>query len=742
MAAARIVVETAAGKLAESAGEVVFGGRTGCTVVLDDPVAAARHCAFAHDGAAFVVRDLGSVSGTWVDGVRAAGAAALRDGGQVVFGASRVLVKIADVDGAPTLTLTLQRNGFWWTKAGKGVFDNDPDALVRSEVGFGRFPALKLGNRAALIGAAALLVASALLSAVLEPLSDPGPLLRAHAVATGVVAAPSADDGAHARLRECRALADTQGCTVCHEPGAGVTEAKCRQCHGDLAAPATRRHPYLGDGGVPQESCVECHTDHQGEIEDGLKPGAGAKTGKCELCHGEADVRARAATLTIPVAPARSVATAAYHFPHKAHAAIACADCHQVDPARLAARAAGLPDDPLGRDFAAIPYETCRSCHVAGSAAVGITADVQQKHRPTDDALWSVKWHGTEDGGLMCARCHAAGDAPGRFGPAARTVPRPLQTASEQADQRARYRAPARLHGEQFETHGGGKACAECHKDGNVTPRDPREARVFWHALHLAPTAMAAASTAAGAISSDEQTGCKSCHQGLWAAVALTDARSAAYHWPQSPAEAGACRTCHVERGAALAMTAAVTTAPGTVAEAPDFPHDVHLAAKGFGVDGSLAAGCYACHVFEAAGDGAHRLVPRTLPGAADCSSCHTGHANIGGGQCQECHPDAATRTTNSFLVSAGVPDGVVLRRRAPTNAAMRPWPGANGFSHLSRGHDVRALEGRQGVACSECHDVAATNAANEVGEVPIPREEQVERACRTCHLQQQFHWR
>jgi len=741
MGKARIVVETAAGKLADTAGELVLGARTGCTVVVDDAIAAARHCAFAHDGAAFVVRDLGSVSGTWLDGARTAGATPLRDGAQVVFGASRVLVRIADVDGAPTLTLTLQRHGFWWRDARKEVFDNDPDALVRSEVGFGRFPALRLGNRAAMVGAAALLLASVLLTSALEVLSDAGPLLPPHAVATGADRAVADGGGAHARLQECRALADAQGCAVCHEPGAGVTEAKCRQCHGDLAAPATRRHPYFGDGALAPSLCVECHTDHQGAVAGGLKPGADDKTGRCEACHGEAPVRAQAAALPIPVAPAREVASAAYRFPHKAHAEIACADCHQVDPARVAARTAGLPDDPLGRDFAAIPYETCRSCHVEGSAAVGIAAEVQARHR-AKDKTWAVAWHGTDDGGAKCAQCHAQGDGKGRFGPAARTVPRPAQTVAEQADLRARYRAPARLHGEQFATHAGGKACSECHKDGSVTPRDPATARTFWHALHLAPAAMAATGAAAGALSRDAQAGCRSCHQGLWAATALTDARTAVYHWPQSAAEAGACRTCHVERGAELAMTAAVATPPGAIAPAPDFPHDVHLAAAGFGVDGALAAGCYACHVFEAAGDGAHRLVPRTLPGAADCSSCHTGHANVGGGQCQQCHPDAATRTTNSFLVSAGVPDGTVLRGRLPTRSATRSWPGANGFSHLSPGHDVRALDGRQGVGCAECHDLAGTNAALDVADVPIPREDQTERACRTCHLAQQFHWR
>ncbi|MFN7671944.1 MAG: cytochrome c3 family protein [Planctomycetota bacterium] len=732
----RIVVEDAAGVVVDAHGEVTLGGRVGCSVVLDDALAAARHCAIEHDGAAFVVRDLGSVSGTWVDGARADQPVALRDGSLLVVGTSRAVARLETRDGAPTLVLALQRNGFWWRKPGKKVFDNDPDALVRSEVGFGRFAALAVGNRAALVAAAALLVASLLLSSVLEPLSDPGPLLPAHAIATAAVAAPGP---VHARLQECLALASAQGCAVCHEPGGGVTEAKCRQCHGDLAAPATKRHPYLGDGDLAPATCVECHTDHQGMVAGGLKPGADDKTGRCEACHrADEGVRDKAKALSPPtLPPRRDTALAAHLFPHKAHLAkgMDCAVCHQVAPERRAAQAQGLPDDPLARDFGAIAYETCRSCHVAGSPAVGILAADQVRWRAVD-RTWQVAWHGTDDGGGKCAQCHAAGDGAGRFGPAMRTVARPALTAAQHAAQRATYTVASRSHDEQFAEHAGGKDCAECHKNGLATARDAAAPRPFWHALHLQPAALQADDAAAGAISRDAAQGCRSCHQGLWSAAKLTDARTALYHWPSNEAERGACGACHVERGAALAIAATATrpaTGGGTPpALAADFPHDVHVAAASFGQSGALAKGCYACHVFERGGPGEHQAVPRTLPGAADCSSCHTGHANVGGGDCQQCHPHAESRTTNSFLVSAGVADGVVLRQRPATRAGMRSWPGANGFRHTSPGHD--------GVACADCHDAAGTAAATTLAEVPIPDEGLP--GCRACHLQRQFHWR
>ena len=708
---------------------MVFGVRAGCTVVLDDPLAAARHCAFEHDGAAFVVRDLDTVSGTWLDGARVVGAVPVRDGGQIVVGASRLSASIAVADGSPTLTLTLQRNAFWWRKPGKKVFDNDPDALVRSEVDFGRFPALALGNRVAAIAAATLLAASLLLSAVLEPLSDPGPLLPSHAYATGVLAD---DVGAHARLASCRALAAEQGCKVCHEPGVGVTEAKCRQCHADLAAPATKRHPYLGDGDVAQEFCVACHTDHVGKVIGGLKPGAAAKTGQCESCHRvEEDVRGKAANLPLPQPAMRALPLAAHLFPHKPHLdqGMDCAVCHRIAPARRAAYENHLPDDPLARDFGAIAYETCASCHVAESPAVGIAAEHQDKWR-AKDKTWNVKWHGTDDGG-KCAQCHRQGDAPGRLGPAMREVARPQQDAQQYAAQRGKYVLASRRHDEQFADHAGGKECSECHKNGLATPRLADAPRTFWHALHLSPPALRADDAAAGATSGDATQGCRSCHEGLWAATGLLDASKAVYHWPATAAERAACSACHVEGGQALAMTSAPAPAPAAV-QATDFPHDVHVGASSFGVAGALAKGCFACHVFEPGGAAEHQLVPRTLPGAADCSSCHTGHANIGGGSCQQCHPHDEARTTNSFLVSAGVADGVVLRGRPATRAGTKSWPEANGFRHLSPGHD--------GVACKECHDLERTQGALTLAAVPIPDESLP--SCRTCHLQKQFHWR
>lgn len=740
MAAPRIVVEDSTGTLLDTSGEVTFGTRTGCSVVLDDAIAAERHCRFAHDGT-YVVRDLGSVSGTWLDGSRVDGARELRDGNQVVFGASRVLVKVETRDGTPTLVLQLQRNGFWWRKAGKKVFDNDPDALVRAEVDFGRFPALRVGNRLAMVAGAALLLAGTFVAAVMEPLADPGPLLATHALVTSDTIVP----GAHQDFLRCRALADAQGCNVCHTTGAGTPHGKCVQCHADFVAEGTRRHPYVGDGQlgaltgmvVDDAFCVVCHTDHQGK--DWLKPASDELVGKCEACHG-ADSRRDDLEKRVPPKPppTQQLAYPTWTFPHAAHVEkqIDCVVCHRIDPDVQARKDAGFPDDPARQEFATVPYETCASCHVPKAPAVGMTA-VQQETWRAKDHQWTVAWHGTDDGGKHCAACHASGERSGRtvFGPELKTVARPVASAAVHAAERARYTTTSRSHAEQFEQHAMGRQCTTCHLAGNVAPGPNGAPRIFWHALHVDDGALRPAAGQAGAVSSDDKSGCVSCHQDMRRASTLTDARQAAYHWPTTEAAQAACKDCHRQGDRALPLQATATTVPASRTQSvADFPHDVHVGSQAFGRSGTLAEGCFACHEFETpAGGTPFQAVPRTKAAAADCTQCHTGHAHVGGGDCQQCHPSVADRS-NSFLLAAAVAPGTLLRGKPTPAEPTRPWPGPNSFSHLSRGHVGKDI------TCATCHDQKLIGASKTLADVPVP--DDATPACRECHLQKQFHWR
>ena len=135
MARSRIEVQNGNDELSFEGGLVTIGGRTGVDVVLRDPMVADRHCVITCEQG-FVLRDTGSVTGTWVDGERAAPTAELRDGATIVIGTTKITVKVGDDDGIATCKLTTDPQSFWWKKAGKGAFDNDPDQLVYSETKF------------------------------------------------------------------------------------------------------------------------------------------------------------------------------------------------------------------------------------------------------------------------------------------------------------------------------------------------------------------------------------------------------------------------------------------------------------------------------------------------------------------------------------------------------------------------------------------------------------------------------
>lgn len=748
MARPRIVVEDATGELINSERAVTFGVRTGCDVVLDDAIAAARHCEFRHDGA-FRVRDLGSVTGTWLDGKLVAGAAEVTDGASIVLGTSRLLAKIESDGGAPTLKLQLQRNAFWWRKPGKKVFDNDPDALVRAEVGFGRFPALATGNRVAMIVAAVLLLGGTFLASIMEPLADAGPLVPSHAIVTG----DEALDATHERFKKCRTVADAQGCNVCHTTGAGAPASKCLQCHDELTNELTRRHPFFGGpeladlpgiaGG--EQFCVACHTDHQGA--DWLKRDYyDAVAGKCDACHGELTTQQRDDL----IAKAKPVAVderqrpySTIRFPHDQHVArgIDCRVCHRPDSAVQERRSRGLRDDPLGDDFAEVPYETCAACHVPGAPAAGLTP-AQLALRPAETARWNVAWHGSDAEGAKCGQCHAKSQRGERevFGPEMKTVVRPQFTVEQQAAERGRYTADRRSHKDEFAAHANGRECKQCHVRGAITPGPA--ARPFWHALHLAPESLQPPPAERGPVSNNVTLGCASCHQDMLAQKGLTNASERAYHWPTTAKEQSYCTsTCHREPDRGLTLTATSTTiAPErrTVAETSpaDFPHDVHVGNPAFGKSGTLQPGCFACHDFaRPAGGKDFEWVPTTTAEAKSCLPCHAGHADIGGGQCQKCHPAEKDRS-NSFWASAGLAPGTVVRTKTVPPPPTRLWPGANEFSHLSRGH--------ADVECAECHKSADFATANSLALVPVPDESKpaTATACRKCHLEKQFHWR
>jgi pSer/pThr/pTyr-binding forkhead associated (FHA) protein len=67
-------------------------------IFLDDVTVSRRHAEFHRSGKSFQVKDLGSLNGTYFDGVRIEGAAGLRDGSEVQVGKFRLTFYPSRVD--------------------------------------------------------------------------------------------------------------------------------------------------------------------------------------------------------------------------------------------------------------------------------------------------------------------------------------------------------------------------------------------------------------------------------------------------------------------------------------------------------------------------------------------------------------------------------------------------------------------------------------------------------------------
>ncbi len=693
------------------ADSIEIGVHSSCAVSLEDRVASTRHARVERGPAGWTVSDLGSATGTWLSGEEVVGSRELRSGDALVVGCTRIYVGVG-ADGA--LELEVDPKPFQFEPSsshrdaqGKLVVGGDGERLVRDEVKFTRLRGLKATNLLALaiacLGAAALL-APGWRDAALSP----GPLAHAHARLWDDSTSPR-DDEWHAKHR---ALAGEQGCSACHDSFGGTPTSKCAQCHAELAA---RNHPFALDRSanpatasieLGDDACSSCHMDHSGaEPAPGLFiPDPESLQASCSGCHqgGVPELRRKPTEL-----PPEPHALSYPSFSHAAHAGQRCDICHERDhPAATSA----------GRDFGRIEFATCMGCHSADDAVGPWNAWAR------DPALaqWSAKvapehrvrlaWHGSdakgETGESRCLECHAEVHAPALLKTTLRE-PQSIAFLFKRRSHAELFAADAKVEAR----HGGDKACVECHASGSATHGGETREAAFLHALHLSTTTPR---DAAEASTSGAQ--CAECHADLAESSTLRGEGAA-------PAPIAGCAACHrEERGGqveALVLEAKLSEAV-RARERVEFPHDVHLAAAGFGNAGALAEGCHACHEFGSGSD-AFDARPLVKPGAANCLSCHDDHANMGGpasSGCILCHPATPAGPDPSWTGAS----------------ATRMRPATRGFSHWSRGH----ADSMDVASCVGCH--AEAGDAKVVADIAIPSESDA--ACFGCHLRERFHWR
>jgi FHA domain/Outer membrane cytochrome MtrC/MtrF-like, domains II/IV len=725
-----IIIEESGETIAQGTGRLVIGARSGCDLVLRDPVIADRHCAVVFDGT-FRIRDLDSVTGTYVDGAPAEEKARLEEGNEIVLGLTRLTCRFREGQDVPTLVLELERNAFHFARSRKGAFDNDPDRWVRTEVDLGRFPRLRMVNRLAIVAALVLTIAGTFVTSVVEPLVDAGPLAPGHAaLIAGDAVDPAIRLGILDFEKESR-HAQTQRCGVCHRHGTTPVN-QCMKCHNDLETKGTWRHPYLRDGKlgdpgkltVDEGFCARCHTDHVGT--GTTKPYSDTVLGKCEKCHIKKSEELK--QLDLPNVELRGRTVPPFKFPHNAHVdkGINCGACHKPGPIAVGLAAKGL-DNPNLDDFTQVPYETCAKCHVPDPARAAFPSGLREEWLPKPDNQWTVTWHGSEGGADTCGRCHDGTTPEDGFGPELRQVERLSLDATAQARDKGTYELVRRSHDPEFETHSEGRDCKECHPGGASILAGKESVGGFWHALHLPETAMAPR----GKDSQEAVTGtCLLCHGDQKESKGLLAAGNGDW-WRAQVDDQKACVECHNE-GSKPGKPIGLRPVPKTdwpktaFTKISDFPHRDHLKVSG---------GCFACHEFKKSqGDDPLRMVPRTPARARDCKTCHGKHENIAGGNCRKCHQsmDGEDDSYNVYIAAAKFTKAESTKRGLPSPKKRGDWPERNTFSHFSKGHKEET--------CNECHDAGRMKEATTIMTVPLPHEG--EQRCRECHLKKRFHWR
>lgn len=519
-------------------------------------------------------------------------------------------------------------------------------------------------------------------------------------------------------------------CTSCHEPGAGVTPARCMACHERVEEQVqTNRgfHANLGD------ACATCHSDHKGREfalvqlteetfnhqatgfaltgehapldcvechEDAPKDytglsqdcaschdephGAGQSTrellNQCRACHDAADWDAT----PIPLSVFDHDAPAQADYPlHAAHDDVPCAECHEK--ARFVPTASDLctdcHDDPHRAQFR---DKACTDCHTDERTGWRVTPF--DHARRTAFVLEGV--HET----LSCADCHGTGRT-------ARYVDLPHERCSSCHED---------VHEGQFEP----RDCDSCHQqvkggfEGLVIDHDQtgfplRNGHVDVSCVDChgeGPAAEFAGLAHADCADCHEDVhegrfapdACATCHEqdGLWAVDTFDHART---DYPLHGEHEGvACESCHGDGEAKVLHPVAHEACLDCHAD--DDPHG-----------GTIGEGnvCETCHTvdgwtlatlvtFDHATTGWPLVDSHTDPGCLDCHAAEGPRFDGLTTDCESCHE--ADEPPDHY-------EGVCAECHQPTtwNEATLGRDG-----HASTGF---ALEGVHAVvACESCH--------------------------------------
>lgn len=728
------------------AASIEIGTRSTCALLLNDPVVAEHHCTFRAVGNGFVVEDLGSATGTWHNGVAVVAPVALQSGDQVVIGVTRLTVELKEDQGRPVFEIVVEEASFHYKRTKAGEFHTDADEWVRSEVRFGRIPAVRsmawLAGFVALIGLVFVFTTKSG-----EKLLQPGQLDGTHAAlfAADPAKLVSTEESGKKSFQDARELVLHQSCRVCHTSSQPGDVSSCATCHAEMGT----RHPFytgvkatdsrLAAGVLqPSDGCRMCHeVQHSGLSATASTDAARELIRKgtqdhspgvdvCLNCHttglgAKEDVMTRVRSLAAMLVDAKTRTSTDRHeygfdeFSHERHCnkdkqsifkqAIDCAVCHVQAPA-----AAGAAHSA---DFSSVRFEVCAACHVTKGMPVpaelpGIDAaalSALRKQLADNRMAVSMTWHGRGD---QCFECHARVGKDEEFKKALQTVERTIATKTY---------GIVRMGHQQHVTAAGSKSdCRVCHGDLKTLAGGAAPVAEFLHGSHV-ETLWPATAADRNRLSAES---CSACHAAQWESTSLADA---------AKFELGsACKSCHADpsRPETEKLVTEKVGERKTVSAAK-FSHALH--------QGKVEGACFACHAFKGADDGDPRSKPFVAEEVANCTKCHNDHQNIEKGACTFCHPAGA---------GAGSGSAVLFEGKKPSRL---DWPAGFVFEHFkgTEDHGHRSYMNKAGrtsaEGCSRCHDLGNLKSASAVLAVAIPGARGD--LCIDCHATERgwFHW-
>jgi hypothetical protein len=334
-------------------GALLIGRGTNAGLRLDDEAVALEHARIEQDPAGFRLGDLGSDTGTYLNGKPVGEATYLKDGDTIGIGGSRLRVRLppgSDLLGLEVRPVAPEEVAAEAAGAAPAVQAPEVDYVRAYTL---RRPFLTKGSLALLLTLAA--------TAALAVLPWTG-ALRAFQ--------PGAISASHTQQKV--------GCFDCHAPWKGPVAANCATCHPRLDHQERQ---------VSTPACADCHFEHRGKERLTL-----VSDGSCVACHGNLQVKGGG-----PPAYARSVQS----FPdHHADFSVTLFGGQRLPVAEAVARRADPGTVWLNHALHLKPivsngpqkYETlsCESCHQPGSGrtgliAVSFTAHCQRCHKLTFD---------------------------------------------------------------------------------------------------------------------------------------------------------------------------------------------------------------------------------------------------------------------------------------------------------------------------------------------------------------------